>query len=98
MAGYALLLTRRGSRIARLYSIAIDPGRGGKGAGSRLLEAVEEHAISAGQYRIALEVREDNAAAIALYRRSGYAQFGRHEGYYADGMAALRFGKALTQR
>jgi ribosomal protein S18 acetylase RimI-like enzyme len=93
--GYALLLTRKGSRSARLYSLAMDPSRSGKGAGSRLLKAVEENAAAAGLARITLEVREDNAAAIALYRRAGYAQFGRHEGYYADGAPALRFGKAL---
>ena len=98
IAGYALLLMRRGSHAGRLYSIAVDPDETGKGAGFRLLMAVEDHAGNAGIGRITLEVREDNASAIALYERSGYRQFGRHEGYYADGMAALRFGKALPQR
>lgn len=98
IAGYALLLTRRGSHAGRLYSIAVDPDETGKGTGSRLLKAVEDHAGNAGLDRITLEVREDNTAATALYERSGYRLFGRHEGYYADGMAALRFGKALPQR
>jgi ribosomal protein S18 acetylase RimI-like enzyme len=94
--GYALLLTRRRSPLARLYSIAVDPACSGKGAGARLLSAAEDVARTQGLTRIALEVREDNAAAIGLYRRCGYTQFGRYEGYYADGMAALRFGKVLA--
>ena len=96
ITGYALLLTRKGGRAGRLYSIAVDPHHTGRGTGSRLLKAVEDHAGNAGLKRITLEVREDNAAATMLYERSGYRQFGRHENYYADGAAALRFGKTLS--
>jgi ribosomal protein S18 acetylase RimI-like enzyme len=42
-----------------------------------------------------LEVRYDNASAIALYEKMGYRQFGQYERYYEDGAAALRFEKRL---
>ena len=43
-----------------------------------------------------LEVREDNRAAIGLYRAGGYQPAGRASNYYEDGCAALRFTKPLT--
>ena len=42
-----------------------------------------------------LEVHETNHAAISLYRKSGYREFGRHHEYYEDGGHALRFEKRL---
>ena len=39
-----------------------------------------------------------NAAAIARYRKAGYALFGRHAAYYADRGHALRFEKRLMAR
>jgi [ribosomal protein S18]-alanine N-acetyltransferase len=41
-------------------------------------------------------VRTDNPAAQSLYARRGYRRFGRREGYYEDGAAALRYEKALA--
>ena len=38
------------------------------------------------------------ALAIALYRKTGYRQFGRHANYYADHEAALRFEKLLSEQ
>jgi ribosomal protein S18 acetylase RimI-like enzyme len=43
-------------------------------------------------------VRADNPGAIGLYRKLGYAEFGRYENYYEDGEAALRFEKPLAVR
>ena len=43
-------------------------------------------------------MRYDNAAAIALYEKWGFRQFGEHEDYYADGAAALRYEKVLVAR
>lgn len=93
--GYALVLFRAGSDIARLYSIAVDPAVRGRGLGAALLADAEAGAAARGATRLRLEVREDNAAAIALYRGRGYAVFGRYAGYYADGADALRFEKRL---
>ena len=42
-----------------------------------------------------LEVRDDNARAIALYEKNAYRCIGRVDGYYEDGMAARRYEKPL---
>jgi ribosomal protein S18 acetylase RimI-like enzyme len=97
-AGYALLLLRRGTALARLYSLAIDPSFRGQGIGARLLEAAEQSAFEGDRIVLRLEVREDNAAAIALYRGRGYRDLGRVESYYDDGCAALRMEKLLHGR
>jgi ribosomal protein S18 acetylase RimI-like enzyme len=94
-AGYALVLLRRGTRWARLYSIAVDPARTGRGLGTRLLAAAEEKAVADGRRVMRLEVRADNGAAIALYRGKGYTDIGRIAAYYEDGGEALRMEKQL---
>lgn len=94
VAGYCLLLLRSGSRIARLYSIAVAPGR--KGIGRPLLERAEGAARARGAGELRLEVRADNARAVALYERCGYVAFGSRPDYYHDGQAAIRLRKALA--
>lgn len=95
LLGYALLLLRRGARIARLYSLAISPSAQGQGLGSGLLERCERQARKRGCVRLRLEVRTDNAVAIALYERRGYRRFGQSTGYYEDGGDAWRYEKQL---
>lgn len=97
VVGYALVLRRAKTDIARLYSIALDRGHRGRGYGARLLADAESRARRAGARRLRLEVRVDNSAAIALYERQGYRRFGRVADYYEDGAAALRFEKALAR-
>ena len=96
IAGYAMVLFRRNSSIARLYSIAVDPGHAGHGIGKALLKAAEDTARRRNCAAMRLEVREDNRAAIRLYGACGYLLAGRVADYYEDGCAALRFEKPLT--
>jgi len=96
LAGTAVVLFRPRSAIARLYSIAVAPHKGGRGIGPMLLEAAEAAAIEHGCDAMRLEVHESNAAAISRYRKSGYHEFGRHAVYYEDGGDALRFQKRLS--
>ena len=93
--GDAIVAFRRGARVARLYSVAVHPDHAGHGHGRRLLAACEQAAAERGAAVLRLEVRADNAPAIALYGRSGYAEFGRYDDYYEDGTAALRFEKPI---
>jgi [ribosomal protein S18]-alanine N-acetyltransferase len=95
--GYALVLLRRGSRVARLYSIAVAAPEAGRGTGRRLVAAAEAAACQAGAGTLRLEVRADNGRALGLYQAMGYAAIGERPGYYADGMAALRYEKPLTR-
>ncbi len=98
IAGYHLVLLRKGSRVARLYSIAVDAGARGGGIGRLLLADAEAMAGKAGRNVLRLEVRRDNAAAIRLYEREGYRRIGAYPAYYADGADALRFEKTLPSR
>lgn len=95
-AGYALVSFRKGSRIARLYSIATDPDFRGRGLGLSLLQAAEKVARSCRASAMRLEVRGRNRRAIALYERQGYRRFGRIADYYEDGATALRYEKPLV--
>ena len=98
LLGYAVLLTRRGSRTARLYSIAVSADAAGQGVGSRLLSAIESVASERGADHLQLEVRADNPAAIHLYERAGYLPTGRRSRYYEDGMTALVFTRDLRSK
>jgi [ribosomal protein S18]-alanine N-acetyltransferase len=93
VAGYAIILRRSGSRVARLYSLAVDPQF--RGLGRELLAAAERSAAAGGCRLMRLEVRDDNLRAINLYQRADYRQFGNKPGSYADGAAALRFEKPI---
>ena len=95
VAGYGLIGLRRGGRRASLYSIAVDPAFGRRGLGRMLLQALERRARAAGREALTLEVRVDNAAAVALYERLGYRQFDVVVDYYEDGAAALRMIRDL---
>jgi ribosomal protein S18 acetylase RimI-like enzyme len=95
IAGYALILLRSGTALARLYSLAVDPDCRRVGLARRLLVASERAAFEEDRIVLRLEVREDNEAAIGLYRASGYRPCGRVPEYYEDGGAALRMEKLL---
>lgn len=95
IAGYAVVLFRKGSGVARLYSIAVAPEFGGSGIGRLLLQKAEDIAFDHDRMMLRLEVREDNGRAVSIYERSGYRRIGREAGYYEDGMAALRYEKTL---
>ncbi|MCT7374680.1 GNAT family N-acetyltransferase [Chelativorans salis] len=95
LVGYCLVLFRKSSRIARLYSLAVAPSHAGSGLGRILLAAAEEAARRQGRLSLRLEVREDNLRAIGLYERSGYRRLGSKPGYYEDGVAAIKMEKCL---
>lgn len=94
--GYVLLLFSRGTSMARLYSIAVHPEYGRRGVGDRLLEEAENAALERDCVSMRLEVRRDNPASLALFRRHGYRQFEEVLDYYEDHMDALRFEKRLV--
>ena len=95
--GSALAFRRRGSRVSRVYSIATAPAARGRGVARALLAAIEADAVAHGATRMRLEVRTDNAAAIALYERFGYAGIAELPAYYDNGADARRYEKKLVQ-
>ncbi|MBW8908328.1 MAG: GNAT family N-acetyltransferase/peptidase C39 family protein [Mesorhizobium sp.] len=95
VAGYAVVLFRKGSGVARLYSIAVSPFFGRLGIGRQLLDAAEDAAFEHDRLLLRLEVREDNDRAIRIYEQAGYRKLGREPDYYEDGATALRYEKTL---
>ena len=91
----AVVLYRRGSQRARLYSLVVHPEARGRGLGAQLLAAVETAAMERGCKEMRLELREDNGAALSLYQSHGYTVTGRSEGYYDDGSACLHMHKLI---
>ncbi len=96
LVGYSLVAFRKGSKIARLYSIAVAPEASGLGLGRALLKTCEKDVRARGCTILRLEVRIDNQRAIALYEKNGYARFDEIEDYYQDGATAIRLEKALA--
>jgi ribosomal-protein-alanine N-acetyltransferase len=87
VAGYAFLWVI--FEQAHLINIAVGREFRRHGLGEALLVHALERARTQGGESIHLEVRESNATAIALYRKHGFRDLGRIEGYYSDGAAAL---------
>jgi ribosomal protein S18 acetylase RimI-like enzyme len=96
LVGYALVLYRPRSEVARLYSIAVASHSGRRGVGTRLLRAAEDAARRRRCRVMRLEVHEHNTRAIAGYEKSGYRPFARHPDYYDDHATALRFEKTFA--
>lgn len=92
-----VLLIRRNTRVARIYSLAVTPAARGQGLATALVEAAQRWATHAGKLAISLEVRCDNSAARALYQRLGYTPVSALSGYYDDGGNGLRLQKKLRR-
>jgi ribosomal-protein-alanine N-acetyltransferase len=93
LLGYHLVLTRAGSRWGRLYSLVVDPAARGRGLGRILLADAEAQARRAGCRGLRLEVRQDNAAANALYAAAGYRRVAALPDYYEDGGDGWRLAR-----
>jgi ribosomal protein S18 acetylase RimI-like enzyme len=60
-------------------AIAVVPNARGKGVGAKLLAALIERARTEGYGAISLSVDRNNAGAIALYERHGFARVGEED-------------------
>ncbi|MCB1737979.1 MAG: GNAT family N-acetyltransferase/peptidase C39 family protein [Gammaproteobacteria bacterium] len=95
LAAAIVVLFRRATSIARLYSIAVDPAKRGLGLAQTLVAAAEAEAWAQSRAWMRLEVRKDNTASIGLFERLGYRRFGEYRDYYEDHMDAWRLEKQL---
>ncbi|MDJ1007658.1 MAG: GNAT family N-acetyltransferase [Paracoccaceae bacterium] len=78
--GFAL--GRLAADEAELLTLAVDPAARRCGIGRGLLGQFEAEARARGATAAFLEVADDNAPALALYRAAGWAEAGRRPGYY----------------
>ncbi len=95
VAGSAIMVWRKNSRIGRLYSILISRDAQGHGLGAKLLARCESDAKKRGCTHVTLEVRTDNRPAIAMYLKHGYEITDSLPGYYHDGSNGLKMVKQL---
>ena len=72
-----------------VQTIAVSPHAQGRGLGSTMLNSLIEQALAQGCSKVMPEVRSDNTAALALYKRFGFESLNVRRDYYAPGVDAL---------
>ncbi|MCQ8115787.1 GNAT family N-acetyltransferase/peptidase C39 family protein [Methylomonas rosea] len=97
VAGYILIIYHPGTRLARIYSLAVAPQLRGKGIAKALMLAGEQAASDDGRLYLRLEVSVDNTPAIRLYEALGFQKFGLYRDYYQDHKDALRYQKRIRR-
>ena len=97
VAGYILIIYHPGTRLARIYSIAVSSQYRGLGLAKQLMAAGEQAANEDGRLYLRLEVSVDNTPAIKLYETQGYQKFGIYRDYYQDHKDALRYQKRIRR-
>ena len=95
LLGYGICLCRPGTRVARLYSLAILPIARGRGIALQLMYALEDCAVEQDRFYMRLEVAKTNTQAIGLYQKTDYRVFGEYPDYYQDHSDALRMQKRI---
>ncbi len=93
LAGFAIM--QFSDKTAHLNLLAVEPTYEGLGVGRRLVEWLEETAITAGTFVIVLEVRATNVGARWFYRRLGYREDRCIAGYYCRVENAVRMVRDL---
>ncbi|MES1155239.1 MAG: GNAT family N-acetyltransferase [Pseudorhodoplanes sp.] len=84
------VMSRIAAGEAEILSIAVAAPRKGRGLAGRLLRHHLGRLAAIAVRTVFLEVDEDNAPALRLYRKAGFREVGRRAGYYpaADGKPA----------
>jgi [ribosomal protein S18]-alanine N-acetyltransferase len=81
VAGF--IMSRLAAAEAEILSVAVAPARRRKGVARKLLDLHLRQLAGLGMRVVFLEVDENNAAARRLYRRAGFREVGRRDGYYS---------------
>ncbi|MFT4296823.1 MAG: GNAT family N-acetyltransferase [Micropruina sp.] len=84
------------AETADLHRVVVAPEQRGRGIGRALVEAGIAWAAQRQGRRMLLEVEHDNAPALALYRRLGFADLARRDDYYGTGRHALVLQRDLA--
>jgi len=93
VAGFAIMTL--GDERAHLVLLAVQPRHQRRGVARRMTEWLVRTAVTAGMAAIDVELRAGNAAALALYRASGFAETRRLPGYYRARETAIRMTRML---
>jgi ribosomal protein S18 acetylase RimI-like enzyme len=101
LMGVAGYFQERGAKVchkARLWGMYLRPAARGLGLGERLIEAIAAHACPRVE-QLQLGVADGNEAALRLYRKTGFSEYGREmkalkeDGRYIDEILMVRFLK-----
>ena len=95
IAGCMSVLTNNRHSNARIYSIAIATGYRRRGLAGFLVDRAVDFARQAGLASVSLEVRVDNTAALALYKKKGFTALSVKQAYYHDGTNACRMALSI---
>ena len=68
---------------AEILTIGVSAAWQRHGLGARLIGGLERAGRNAGAKRLFLEVAHSNAAALQLYKSTGFTEIGRRKGYYS---------------
>ena len=93
--GYSVLLGRKNSKKMRIYSFGIIAAARNLGLAGKLLAVLESIVMKAHCHMLTLEVGDGNTAAINLYKKHGFEQYGFRYGYYEDGGHAILMRKHI---
>ncbi|WP_166133809.1 GNAT family N-acetyltransferase [Nocardioides ochotonae] len=81
--------------VTELQRISVAATHRRTGVATALLAEVLRTAERAGVERVVLEVREDNAGALAFYLAHGFTELARRRAYYRDGTTAIVLAREL---
>ena len=95
LVGYAGVL--RAGSDADILTVAVAPGQRGNGHGAALVAELVAVAESWRCQAVFLEVEQDNAAAIGLYRTMGFGELGVRRHYYGQQRHALTMRRQLRE-
>jgi len=82
LRGFIITLFKRGTDVAGIETISVDPLHRGKGIAKKLLFNAEEEMYPRGIRKIRLEVSMENTSAVSLYKKSGYRITSILKNYY----------------
>jgi ribosomal-protein-alanine N-acetyltransferase len=84
-------------RQSQAYIVTLDvaPASRRQGVARRLLEAAEARAAKLGASEVTLHVWTANEAAIRFYDGLGYVRVMLHQDFYAEGLDAWSYAKAI---
>lgn len=90
-----LAIMQFGDAVAHLTLLCVRANHQRQGVGRRMHQWLLESARVAGIVAIEVELRADNAAALAFYRRQGFTETHLVPSYYGPGLAARRMVRRL---
>jgi ribosomal-protein-alanine acetyltransferase len=79
-----MLYFERNSLVGHILTIDVSVGYRRKGIAEKLMQEIEKIFKEKGVAACRLEVREDNVAALNLYKKLGYKKIARLKNYYGN--------------